>query len=150
MPMPHDAETIRQDILFKDTQGGNDRVVLTKYEAPASANNGFAHDPYRAKDMEVAKTMMAWLERHYPGHLWATVANHAQGIVQFNIPILMGLDEWWVVNLRTHDIIDGMRQGAGQILERYRLARGRFDLSSFLDARAKHSRLVLPSRKVPE
>lgn len=147
--MPHDAVTIRQDILLKDTHGGNDRVVLTKHEAPADNDGGVAHDPYKAKDLEIAGTMHRWLERHYPGHLWGCVADSRQGIVKFNIPILMGLQQWWVVNLRTHDIIDGMRQGAGQILERYRLDRGRFNLDQFLDARAKHSALVVPSRKVP-
>jgi len=102
------------------------------------------------RDAAIAATMMKWLNRHYPGHLWGCIADTRQGIVKFNIPILMGMNNWWVVNLRTHDIIDGMRQGAGQILERYRLRRGRFDLTTFLEARDKHSALVIPSRKVPE
>lgn len=147
--MPHDLVTTRQDVLVKAQAGGNDRVLLTKYEAPANDNGGVAYDPLQARDQEVAKTMMDWLEREYPGHLWATRADHHQGVVMFNIPILMGLDEWWVVNLSTHDVIDGMRQGAGQILERYRLKRGRFELDPFLEAREKHSRLLVPSRKVP-
>ena len=110
--MPHDATTVRQDVLLKDTKGGHDRVVLTKHEAPANGDGGIAFDPFREQDNAIAKTMMAWLNRHYPGHMWACVADSAQGIVKFNIPILMGFDQWWVVNLRTHDIVDGLRQGA--------------------------------------
>lgn len=147
--MPHDAVTVRQDVLLKDTLGGNDRVLLTKHEAPASGDGGAAYDPHQASDRAIAANMMKWLEREYPGHLWGCIADSAQGIVKFNIPILMGLQNWWVINLSTHDIIDGMRQGAGQILERYGLKRGRFQLDQFLDARAKHSALVVPSRKVP-
>lgn len=148
--MPHDLKIVGQSVLPKTTHGGNDRVLLKKYEAPANDNGGYADDPYRLKDHEVAQTMMRWLDREYPGHLWATAANLAQGIVQFNIPILMGIDRWWIVNLGTHDVIDGMRQGAGQILERYHLKRGRFDLDTFLQARQNHSRLILPSRPIPE
>jgi hypothetical protein len=148
--MPADAVTVRQDVVLKDVHGTHDRVVLTKYEAPMESDGVAASDPYKARDIAVARTMMAWLEKHYPGHMWGCIADLAQGIVKFNIPILMGVSEWWVVNLRTHDVIDGMRIGAGQILERYRLPRGRFHLASFLEARAKHSKLVVPSRKVPE
>lgn len=147
--MPHDPVTLGQTVLEKETHGGNDRVLLEKYEPPAESDNIVAFDPYKEKDREVAATMMRWLEKHYPGHLWGTVADLAQGIVKFNIPILMGYDKWWVINLRTHDIVDGMRMGAGEILERYRLTRGRFNLVEFLEARAQHSRLVMPSRKVP-
>jgi hypothetical protein len=147
--MPHDIITTNQTVLEKTTHGGNDRVVLEKYEAPCSPDGGYAPDPYREQDAAIARTMMAWLEKHYPGHHWGCIADSAQGIVKFNMPILMGVLDWWVVNLRTHDIIDGMRQGAGQILERYRLRRGPFELVSFLEARAKHSALVNHRRKVP-
>ena len=147
--MPHDIITTRQDVLEKTTAGGHDRVVLEKYEAPADGDGGFAPDPYKEQDIAIARTMMSWLEKHYPGHLWGCIADSAQGIVKFNLPILMGINHWWVVNLRTHDVIDGMRQGAGQILERYRLKRGRFELVSFLEAREKHSALVDHRRKVP-
>jgi hypothetical protein len=93
--------------------------------------------------------MMRWLNQHYPGHLWGCIAEQRQGIVKFNIPILMGVNNWWIVNLHTTDIVDGMRRGAGEILERYGLARGRFQLVPFLEARQKFSALVVPSRKVP-
>lgn len=148
--MPHDAIITGQQVLPKTTFGGNDRVLLQKYIAPASADGGIADDPYFLRDRDTARLMSDWLEREYPGHKWVTTSDIAQGVVYFNLAILMGTDKWWVVNLRTHDIIDGMKRGAGQLLERYKLPRGRFDLDSFLEARAKHSRLLVPSRGIPE
>jgi hypothetical protein len=41
-------------------------------------------------------------------------------------------------------------KGGGELLERYRLPRGRFDLDRFLEARAAHSILLDRSKKVPE
>lgn len=148
--MPHDPIILKQDVIEKSETGGHDMVVLTKHEAPANDAGGVAFDPFKDKDIAVAETMMRWLRRYFPGYPWACVSDLKQGIVKFNIPILMGITDWWVINLRTHDIIDGMHVGAGQILERYRLPRHRFHLGSFLEAREQHSKLVLPSRKVPE
>lgn len=148
--MPHDHITIRQDVLAKDTHGGHDTVVLTKYEPPAKSDTEVADDPYRASDQAIADNMMKWLRREYPGHLWGVVVDQAQGIAKFNIPILMGFDMWWTINLKKTDIVEGMAAGAGQILERYRLTRGRFNLTEFLEARAQHSRLVIGNRPVPE
>jgi len=148
--MPHDLETVREDIVLKDAPGAHDMVLQTKYEAPATADGGFEHDPYQQQDIDVAATMMKWLQKHYPNYPWATACDLKHGIVKFSIPILMGVGHWFVVNLSTHDIIDGMRMGAGQILERYRLRRGRFQLGEFLDAREQHSKLVLPGRPIPE
>jgi hypothetical protein len=147
--MPNDPITISQDIVLKDIRGGNDRLVLTKYEAPSTPDGGIAYDPYKEQDIAIAKTMMAWLEKHFPGHMWGCVSDIKQGIVKFNIPIIMGVCDWYVINLRTTDIIKGLSVGAGQILERYRLPRGRFELDPFLEAREKYSSLVVPSRKVP-
>jgi hypothetical protein len=147
--LPHDPVLLKQDVVLKDIRGGNDRLVLTKYEAPSTPDSGIAYDQYKEQDLAIAKTMMSWLERHFPGHLWGCVSDIKQGIVKFNIPILMGFNNYYVVNLATHDICDGMAKGAGEILERYRLPRGRFELDPFLEAREKHSCLVLPSRKVP-
>lgn len=148
--MPHDAEIISETLVPKTSHGGNDRALVEKYEAPATADGGYAYDPHKEADRKLAADMMKWLEREYPGHLWGCVADLAQGIVKFNIPVLMGFQHWWTINLHTHDIIEAMRAGAGQILERYGLRRGRFELDPFLEARQKHSALVLPSRKVPE
>lgn len=147
--MPHDPIIVKQDVIEKTGFGGHDMVVVHQHEAPAADDGGVAYDPYQEKNEEIAQTMMRWLLKHYAGYPWKTVADYAQGVVRFNIPILME-NMWWAINLHTTDIVDGMRQGAGQILERYRLPRDRFHLGAFLEARAKHSKLIIPSRPVPE
>jgi len=60
--MPHDAVTIRQDVLLKDTKGGNDRVVLTQYEAPAvgdaAGNVTIGEDTRKEYDLWAARQAM--------------------------------------------------------------------------------------------
>jgi hypothetical protein len=149
--MPFNAVTIREDVIEKSVSGaGHDMVVRTQYEAPAETDTEWADDQYKDLDLAVAANVMKWLNQHYPGHLWGVVCDTQHRIVKFNIPILMGFDQWFVINLRTHDIVDGLKLGAGQVLERYRLRRGKFNLAEFLDAREKHSRLVHRTRPVPE
>lgn len=147
--MPHDPILVGQEIVPKTHTGGHDMVVLDKYIAPASDDGGIAFDPFKEQDATVKATMMKWLNKHYPGYPWATESDLKNRIVKFNIPILMGVNHWYAVNLRTHDIVDGMYKGAGEILERYRQSREGFNLGAFLEARAKHSKLIIPSRKVP-
>jgi hypothetical protein len=148
--MPHDAVTLGHDVFEKDTYGQHDLVVTTKYEAPSGPDCEIIEDEYKEADMILAKKMMEWLRSRYPGYPWCAISDLRQGIVKFNIPILMGVQNYWVINLRTHTIADGIVEGAGQILERYKLRRGAFQLAPFLDAREKHSALVVPSREVPE
>lgn len=150
--MPHDVITTRRDI---DTSGPHDVIIETQYEAPAGpkyVNGQFEHapDPYREADLELAGKMMAWLRANYAGHLWCAASDLANGIVRFNIPILMGVNYWYVINLRKTTIEDGLVDGAGEILERYGLPRTHFNLGMFLDAREQHSRLVNQHRKVPD
>lgn len=149
--MPHDPKTVGFTHVPKDTFGAHDLAIQAKYDRPANDNgNGLIDtDPFKAKDFEAAKTMSDWLQREYPGHFWACIADLRQGIVRFNIPVLMGMEKWYVINIHTHDIIDGLKKGAGEILERYRMGRGRFVLDEFLTARAKYGRLALPFRKIP-
>lgn len=148
--MPHDPVEVRQQVIEKDTHGGHDTILLHKYEAPSTPDSGVAEDSYKEADSLLAQRMMEWLRSRYPGFLWCAISDLAQGIVKFNIPILMGVTDWWVINLRTTELAEGLVEGAGQILERYRLPRGRFELGSFLDAREKHSKLVVQSRAIPE
>ena len=132
--MPNDPKTVGFTHVPKGTFGAHDLAIQAKYEAPAGQDGLIDTDTFKLKDFEAAKAMSQWLQREYPGHFWACISDIRQGIVRFNIPVLMGLDKWYVVNLHTHDIIDGMRRGAGEILERYRLKRGRFVLDEFLEA----------------
>lgn len=148
--MPHDLVTTRQDIVHKDTHGGHDSVILNRYEAPSGPDGEVAFDPFKEYDEWVAAQVMTTLKTHYPGHFWRVVHSCAQGVCLISIPILMGINRYMCVNLKTH-AIDSHRviMAGGEILERYGLLRGRFQLTPFLDAREKHSALVVPSRDVP-
>jgi len=148
--MPHDAVTLREDVLAKTTHGGNDRVVRTQHLAPAGPDGEIAEDLCKAYDLWAAGEVMKVLEAEYPGHTWRVIHDAAQGVCLISIPILMGVNRYMAVNLKTH-ALDSYRVkvAGGEILERYGLARGRFELTPFLDAREKHSALVVPSRKVP-
>lgn len=149
--MPHDLKTIRQDVLERTHVGGNDRVMLTKYEAPAAADGGYAPDLLKEFDEWAARQVMKQLEADYPGHLWRVVHDSHQGMAYISIPILMGINHFMAVNLKTHALDSTrVRNAGGEILERYGLRRGRFELTPFLEAREKHSALVVPGRKVPD
>lgn len=154
--MPHDLVTTRQDVLEKSAPGGNDRVLLTKYEAPATADVnahgfGIGEDAFKEFDIWAAKQAMTVLEGEYPGHLWRVVHDSKQGMAFISIPILMGVNHFMAVNLKTHALDSHrVKLAGGEILERYGLKRGRFQLTPFLEAREKHSALVVPGRKVPD
>jgi hypothetical protein len=99
-------------------------------------------------DLATARAVRRILDTAYPGHDWEVLADSAQGYVAFRIPALMGLNYAYLVKRR--DLTpEAVLKGGGELLERYRLPRGRFDLDRFLAARAKHSILLDRSRKVP-
>lgn len=152
--MPHDLTTIRQDILPKSSPGGHDRVVRTMYEAPATAdehgNIGVGEDLRKEYDEWAAGQVMKVLESEYPEHCFRVIHDSAQGVCLISIPILMGVNKFMAVNLKTHAIDSHrVKLAGGEILERYGLKRGRFELTPFLEAREKHSALVVPGREVP-
>lgn len=149
--MPHDSVIERQDVLLRDTKGGHDRVMLTRHEAPATPDGGVGVDLLKEYDEWAARQVMKTLESEYPGHCWRVVHDSFQGMCLISIPILMGINHYMAVNLKTHALDDHrVKVAGGEILERYGLKRGRFELTPFLEAREKHSALVVPSRKVPE
>jgi hypothetical protein len=147
--MPADPVLTDQH-LVEGNNAQHDIVVLEQHEAPANALGNATFDPWKEFDAWRAKRVMHVLQVEYPGHFWCVVSDNKQGIVKISIPILMGVGNWFVINQKTHDVTPGMVIVAGgEILERYGLTRGRMNVGSFLDAREKHSALVVPSRKVP-
>lgn len=148
--MPHDLVTTRQDVLPKDRPGGHDRVVLTKHEAPAGPDGEVLDDPFQGFDEWAAKQVTKTLEKHYPGHSFRVIHDSHHKVCLISIPVLMGINKFMAVNLKTHCLDDRrVVKAGGEILERYGLLRGRFQLAPFLEAREKHSALVVPSREVP-
>jgi hypothetical protein len=100
-------------------------------------------------DLAAARAVRRILDTAYPGHDWEVVADSAQGYVAFRIPALMGANFAYLVKGRDLTA-EAILKGGGELLERYRLPRGRFDLDRFLAARAAHSILLDRSKKVPE
>lgn len=148
--MPHEPVIERQDPILKSGAGQHDMTAVTSYEAPCGPNGEVLHDPYKKMDQANQKWMAEVLLRHYPGHFWSTKHDGAQRMAYVSIPILMGVNKYWAVNLVTDTLSEGLlvRMG-GEILERYGLRRGRLELGSFLEARDKHSALLNRHRIVP-
>jgi hypothetical protein len=137
--------------LLEGGHAQHDIVVLEKHEAPSNAQGNATFDPFKEYDRWRAKRVMEVLQMEYPGHFWAVISDRTQGIVKISIPILMGVNHWFVINEKTHDVSPGMVIVAGaEILERYNLARGRMNVGAFLETRQKHSKLLVPSREIPE
>lgn len=83
-----------------------------------------------ANDMLTAKNMAEVLHRHYPGHLWGVNCDGRTGMIYIRNLSLSGEMGF---KLKMPDIYSAsdldkevMRAG-GEILERYRLSRGKFD-----------------------
>lgn len=150
--MPHDARTIREDVVEKSVfGGGHDMVVRTQHMAPAGPDGEVADDPFERMDLANAKWMMEVLRKHYRGIPWRCVYDGAHKMAFVSIPILMGINKFWAINLTTDEMDEGLLMRAGgQLLERYGLNRERFNLNEFLTARQLHSALVVPGREVPE
>jgi hypothetical protein len=99
-------------------------------------------------DLAAARAVRRILDVAYPGHDWEVVADSGQGYVAFRIPALMGLN--WAYLIKGADVTpEAVLKGASELLERYRLPRGPFNLDRFLQAREKHSVLLDRSRKMP-
>jgi hypothetical protein len=101
-----------------------------------------------AADVAAAKTVRRILDAAYPGHDWEVLADSGQGYVAFRIPALMGANFAYLIKGR--DLTpEAVLKGGGELLERYRLPREKFDLDRFLEARAAHSVLLDRRRKIP-
>jgi hypothetical protein len=101
-----------------------------------------------AADLAAAGSVRRILDGAYPGHDWEVVADSGQGYVAFRIPALMGANYAYLI--KGADLTsEAVLKGGGELLERYRLPRRRFDLDRFLEARAEHSILLDRSRKIP-
>jgi hypothetical protein len=100
-------------------------------------------------DLAAARAVRRILDTAYPGHDWEVVADSGQGYIAFRIPALMGANYAYLV--KGKDLTPAaVLKGGGELLERYRLPRGKFNLDRFLEARENHSILLKPGRKVPE
>jgi hypothetical protein len=120
---------------------------LVRVEARFVPSGEGSHERARA-DLATARAVRRILDTAYPGHDWEVVADSGQGYVAFRIPALMGVNFAYLIKGR--DLTpEAVLKGGGELLERYRLPREKFDLDRFLEARATHSALVDRSKKIP-
>lgn len=146
--MPNEAVPFHSELV--NTASGHDLVVTKSYEAPLDAKGDPIEDKFAAMDMANAEWMFNVLNREYPGHAWRCRHDGRQGMAYLSIPILMGINKFWAINLKTDPLSrDLLVRAGGEILERYGLSRTRFNLGEFLEARAKHSLLNRPWGKIP-
>lgn len=83
-----------------------------------------------ALDIHQAKIIAEALNEAYPGHLWAINVQGRQGVATIHNLMLSG--EWgYILHLdkrySASETIAAAKRGAGEILERYAVARGRID-----------------------
>lgn len=87
-----------------------------------------------ANDLVMAKTMAEELHRAYPGHLWAVTCNGTIGFADVRNLALSGN---WGFRIKLDDIYSAsqfmhlVRTAGGELLERYRLTRGKFDQDQY-------------------
>lgn len=145
------GDAVLERTIVQEAEGGvqHDVVVMQKYIPPAGDENEY--DVHKDYDMWCAGRVYGLLIKHYPGHLWCVESDVKAHLVKISIPILMGIGDWYVINLKTHELTQGnIIVAGGEILERYGLFRGIMNDGAFLDARAKYSKLVDKSRGIPD
>lgn len=89
-----------------------------------------------ALDISMAKDIAEALNQHYPGHLWAVNVRGEQGIATIHNLMLSG--EWgYVLHLDRRYSASELRKkailGAGEILERYNVTRGKADMGKMAE-----------------
>ena len=83
-----------------------------------------------ANEMMIARDMAEALHSAYPGHLWAVDVHENQGVA--NVRNLMLSGQWGFVlklslTYSASDFRKRVIRAGGELLERYRVARGRAD-----------------------
>lgn len=87
-----------------------------------------------ANDMIMAKEIADALHGQYPGHLWAVNVDGRNGVAHINNLMLSGQMGYTLKLANIFSASDFKRdviRAGGEILERYRLARGRFDEAQY-------------------
>lgn len=105
------------------------KLELEVVQDPAEAE-------FRVKDAEIASYIGAALVHKYPGHGWQVEADSRNGIAKI-FASYMSLREAYVYKLKNIDVHtfdrEMMRIG-GEILERFKLSRNKFNISDVANA----------------
>lgn len=126
-----------------------------QYEAPGEP--GVDADPHVARDLALTKRIAAVLEAHYPSHPWMIEVSHAQGVAMISLPIIMRMNQKFVLHtdrLTSDPSLRAVVRAGGEILERHNVPRSGFRLDHFLHARAANPRnrprLFVPEHYMPK
>lgn len=140
------AITLGQHVVRRGALG--DAVVLEKYDVPGAERP----DHHVETDLAKCREVYNILRDKYPGYtqFWAVIYDSTHGYCFIMLPVLMGVADGFFINLKTHEANERtVTNAGGVILELYQQSRTRFNINDFLTARQKHSKLVIPSRRVP-
>lgn len=90
----------------------------------------------QAQDLTLSRQVGEVLEKHYPGHAWAVHADTNGGVLLIQNLALHGV---WGFQLRLTDVysdpsLRSVVNAGGELLERYRMRRGKFNEDLWRDA----------------
>lgn len=95
-----------------------------------------------ANDIVMSKEMAQALHEAYPGHLWAVTCDGEVGFADVRNLYLSGI---WGFRIRLDDVYSGsdfkrrVVMAGGELLERYRMDRGRFNAAQYSDLNKDHA-----------
>ena len=127
-------------------------VVKVNYEHPDLGDDP-RPDPHAYADIALAKRIGEVLQFHYPAHPWYVEVEHVHGIAKVSIPALMGWTAYFVIHLGSLSVDPSMKivvKAGGEILERYKLPRNKYDFFAFAEACRKVNYIDWRKSKVPE
>lgn len=143
------TEPVTEKFHVLEKQDDHDQVVMEQYIAQPGEES-VEKDEFREPDKAMAEWILAFIKTRFPcGYEWCVRSDLRQGVVMISLPLLMGVNRWMLINLKQTSLGHGVLMATGEILERYKLSRTRYDVGALLAARKQHSALVLPSRQVP-
>src|SRR5438128_38464 len=97
---------------------------------------------YRAAyEYGLSRQVFEKLWNHYPNYDWKVKVDARQGMVVIQLPFLMRQTLGWnfaIDKLASDPSMSIVVKGGGELLERWKLRRGRANRGEYLDQRAKH------------
>lgn len=112
------------------------------YQHPGHGDDRELVDHYKTIKLATAKWVGENLHQHYPGHAWhveVLMTSHSGrratgGIVKIRLNGIMPPDGWFVVQMSELTTEGGKRaimRAGGELLERYQIHRGAFNLDDW-------------------
>lgn len=112
-----------------------------RYEHPGLGDD-LSPDPFASRKMTIAKHVGDLLQKHYCGHAWhaEVVMDRRGGMVKVRLNGIMPANRWYAINFRhsetLHSLEKAVVKAGGELLERYGIRRGNFNLDDWRNALA--------------